>query len=125
MSHKWQGPRLCFTLKTCCNSPHLRSKSVCYDFPNKPGIVVSKRQKMAIITAIMVINGNSKMALNSRSICDQLYHHQTAFSNPFLEFSTNLRSAEGSLMPCRGDNRSGRLDQRCYRLPETVFVFGG
>ena len=28
----------------------------------------SKRQKMAIIPAIMVINGNSKMALNSRSI---------------------------------------------------------
>ena len=28
-------------------------------------------------------------------------------------------------MPCRGDNRSGRLDQKCYRLPETVFIFGG
>jgi len=80
---------------------------------------------MAIITAIMVINGNSQNGNQFSIHLMPIYHRQITFSNSFLEFSTNLRSAEGSLMPCRGDNRSGRLDQRCYRLPETVFVFGG
>lgn len=72
-------------------------------------------------------NGNKWQFQNGTQFSIHLMpiYHQTAFSNPFLEFSTNLRSTEGPLMPCRGNTHSGRLDQRCCCQPETVFIFGG
>ena len=45
-----------------------------------------KRQKMAIIAAIMVINGNTGMATNSRSICAKYTAPSTEFQMPFRDF---------------------------------------
>ena len=90
-------PRFCFQLKIRCNLPFLHSKSVGYDFPCTEKTIVSKRQKMAIIAAIMVINGNSKMALNSRSIRCQFTTPNRFFKSffgVFNEFAIRRRSAD-------------------------------
>ena len=96
-----------FTLKNRHKSLFLRSKVSDLAFSHARDKTSSKRQKMAIIAAIMVINGNSKMALNSRSIWCQYTTTKPLFQILFWEFSTNLRSA-GCPLPCQGNKRSGR-----------------
>ena len=68
----WQGTeRSAFLINAqkSLRTTFSRSKSVDFGLLSQIGKKAFKRQKMAIITAIMVINGNTRTASNSRSNC--------------------------------------------------------